>query len=85
MKPDEYVEETLEDRMKRLSEIKKELKIRNKEHEEETKNLRESKKSLENIIIDEVKKRGKSITVGDIRAEYIPQVIIKMKKVKDGD
>lgn len=81
----ESQEETLEDKMTRLAEIKNELKTLNDEHLESTKHLRETKKSLENIIIDEVKKRKTTVTVGNIRAEYVPQVIIKMKKVKNGE
>lgn len=81
---DVTIEETLETRLAHLAEIKTELKKLNDEHNENTKNLREIKKSLENIIIDEVKKRKQTVTVGDIRAEYVPQVIIKMKKVRNG-
>lgn len=77
--------ETLDDYMIFLSEVKAELKKMEDAHREETKNLRETKKSLEAIIIEEVKKRKQTVTVGNLRAEYIPQVVIKMKKEKKNE
>lgn len=77
--------ETLDDYMIFLSEVKAELQKLDDAHREETKNLRETKKSLEAIIIEEVKKRKQTVTVGNLRAEYIPQVIIKMKKEKKNE
>ena len=84
-KPEELDLGTLENQLTRLAEIKAEIKVKYDAYERSVKELREAKKSLENIIIDEVKKRKETVTVGNIRAEYIPQVIIKMKKEKHHD
>lgn len=82
----EFPEDSLESRLTTLCEMKTELRDRNKAYKESTKHLRESIKAMENIIREEVVKLGKSVTVGNIRAEYVPQVVIKMKKDKnDGE
>lgn len=73
-------EDTLEARLARLAEIKLELKDEKEKYMDRTRHLRESAKSLENIITEEVKKLHKTVSVGSIRAEYKPQVIFKMKR-----
>ena len=72
--------DTVEAKLMKLAEMKLELKQHRTEYQKKTKHLRESIKSLENIVMDEVMKRKETITVGNIRAEYVPQVVIKMKK-----
>lgn len=79
------VEETIETRLLHLAEVKAEIKKRYAEYERETKELREIKKSLENIIVEEVKRMKQTVSVGNIRAEYIPQVQIRMKKEKNDE
>ena len=79
------VEETIETRLLYLAEVKAEIKKRYAEYERETKELREIKKSLENIIVEEVKRMKQTVSVGNIRAEYIPQVQIRMKKEKNDE
>ena len=79
------VEETIETRLRHLAEVKAEIKKRYAEYERETKELREIKKSLENIIVEEVKRMKQTVSVGNIRAEYIPQVQIRMKKEKNDE
>ena len=74
--------DTLEDQMTRYAEIKAEIKEEYDAYEKRVKDLKEMKKSLESIIIEEVKKRKETVTVKNIRAEYIPNVIIKIKKEK---
>lgn len=85
--PDEEKEDdSLEAKMMVLAEMKLELSEKKQEFRQSTKHLRESIKSLTNIIEEEVKQRKETVTVGNIRAEYIPQVVIKMKKEKnDGE
>lgn len=73
-------EDTLEARLERLAEIKAELKDEKQKFMDKTRHLRESAKSLENIITEEVKKLHHTVSVGNIRAEYKPQVIFKMKR-----
>lgn len=79
------VEETIETRLLYLAEVKAEIKKHYAEYERKTKELREIKKSLENIITEEVKRMKKTVSVGNIRAEYIPQVQIRMKKEKNDE
>ena len=51
-----------------------------KAYRDSTKTLRESIKGLEAIITDEILKLGKTVTVGNIRAKYVPTVVIEIKK-----
>ena len=87
-KPEEVPDpmESLEGKLMVLADMKLELKDEKRKFLEKTKHLRETIKSLENIVSEEVKQRRETVTVGNIRAEYIPQVVIKMKKEKnDGE
>lgn len=78
--------DTLESKLMLLADIKTELRKRNREYQESIKHLKESKKSLEAIITEEVKQMKQTVTVGNIRAEYVPQVVIRMKKEQnDGE
>lgn len=82
----EIPEDSLENLLTQLAEMKTELRDRTKAYKDQTKHLRESIKAMENIVSDEVKKLGKTVTVGNIRAEYVSTVVIKMKKEQnDGD
>lgn len=76
-------EETLEDRMEKLAELKAEYRANKKEFERKNEHLLETIKSLENIITAEVLELGKTVTVGNLRAEFIPTVRIRLKKVND--
>lgn len=83
---EEIGDDSLEGKLLKLSEINTELKREKKQYLDKTKHLRDIKKSLETIITEEVKKLKKSVTVGNIRAEYVPQVQFRMKKeVNDGE
>ena len=75
--------ENLETRLEHLAEMKMELREKNEAFKESTKHLRESIKALEEIVIGEVTQLGKTVTVGNIKAEFIPCVKIRLKKVKD--
>jgi len=77
--------DTIESRLELLAEMKTEYRRNKKAFEAENKNLLESIKSLENIIVNEVIKAGHSVTVGIIKAEFVPQVKIRLKKVNDGE
>lgn len=79
----EVPDDTLESRLELLAEMKTEYRAKKKAFERENKNLLESIKSLENIIVNEVIKTGHSVTVGYIKAEFVPQVKIRLKKVND--
>lgn len=82
---DEIPADTLEARLTQLAEMKADLKERLNAYKKSTKHLRESIRTLEEIVSDEVLKLGKTVTVGNIRAEYVPTVKIKMKKEKNND
>ena len=82
---EEVPEETLEDRMMRLKELKQEYRDKRKAFKESTKNLLESIKGLENIISAEVLKVGHTVQVEGIKAEYVPQVVIRLKKEQDNE
>jgi hypothetical protein len=81
----EVPDDTLESRLELLAEMKTEYRRNKKAFEAENKNLLESIKSLENIIVGEVIKAGHSVAVGNIKAELVPQVKIRLKKVNDGE
>lgn len=76
------LEDSLEKKMMKLAEMRTELRGKQNEYKANTKHLRESIKSLENIITAEVIANRKSVTVGNIRAEYVPTVRIQMMKEK---
>ena len=78
-------EETVEVRLAQLCEMRLEYRAAKKAFDNKYKNLRESIKSLENIITDEVLKAKRTVVVGDIKAEYVPTVVFKLKKEKDSD
>lgn len=76
-------EESLETRMMELAELKADYRSNKKEFERKNQHLLETIKSLENIITAEVMELRKTVTVGNLRAEYIQQVRIRLKKVED--
>lgn len=82
---DDYFEGSLEDMMLRLAEMITEYRAEKKAFTEKHKHLTESIKSLQNIITEEVLKSGKSVTVGNIKAEFVPQVKIKVKKAEEDE
>lgn len=75
--------DSLEDRLTQLAEMKTELRDRTRAFKEQTKHLKKSIEAMENIVTDEVLKLGKTVTVGNIRVEYVPTVKIKLKKEAD--
>ena len=76
---------TLEDFLAELLEKKTEYRRNQKSFKEQNKHLLESIKSLENIVTDEVIKRGKTVRVEGIKAEFKPTVVIKIRKGKEND
>ena len=77
--------ESVQDRLELLYEMKTELRTKRNAFRNSVKDLRKSIESLENIIKDEVLKGKETITVGNIRAEYMPTVVIKIKPPKEND
>ena len=71
--------------MTKLAELKTEYRANKKDFERKNKNLLDSIKSLENVITDEVLKTKQTIVVGNIKAEYVPAVKIRLRKVNDGE
>ena len=74
------IEDSLEKKLMRLAEMRIEMKAKRNEFRDKTKHLRESIKSLENVITAEVLEKGKTIVAGNIRAEYVPMVRFQMAK-----
>ena len=81
----EVPNESLETYFQDLAELKGIYRTNKKEFDERNKHLLESIKSLENIISAEVLKLGKTVTVGNIRAEYKQTVVIRMKKDQENE
>ena len=76
-------EETLETRMEQLAELKADYRAEQKAFDKKHEHILETIKSLENIIVAEVLERGTTVTVGNLRAEYVPTVKIRLRKVND--
>lgn len=74
------IEDSLEKKMMRLAEMQLEMRAKKNEFRSQTKHLRESIRSLQEIITADVMERGKTIVVGNIRAEYVPSVRFQMIK-----
>lgn len=81
----EYPDDSLEAKMEMLGEIEAELSRKYKEYKNSVKELKATRESLRNVIIHEVMERKETVTVGSIRAEYKPTVVIKKKKEQDNE
>ena len=77
--------ESLESRLEHLCLLKTEYRANKKEFESKNKHLLESIKSLENIITAEVLELGKTVTVGNIKAEFVPTVKIRLGKAENNE
>lgn len=75
--------ETLEQKLLDLAEMRAEYNANLKAFREKNKHLRDNIKCLENIIKQEVMERKETVIAGNIKAEYVPQVVIKVKKEKE--
>ena len=78
----EFPDDSLEAKMQKLGELKAEKRDEYKAYEKKVEHISASIKSLEAIIKAEVMELKQTVSYGNIRAEYIPQVVIKMKKEK---
>ena len=76
---------TLETAMLDLAAKKIELKAKKDEYRKRTQHLRDSIKCLENIITEMVIEKNQTVTVGNIKAELVKTVVIKMKKEQTDD
>lgn len=74
----------LED-LERLAQINKDLLAERKQYRRNTKPMRDEKRLLEASIIDEVLKAGKTVQTADIKAEFVPTVVISMVKEQSND
>ena len=75
----------LQEMLNDLYEMKIEYRAKQKAFKDANKHLLESIKSLENIITDEVIKRGETVKADGIKAEYKPTVIIKIKRERNNE
>ena len=78
-------EETLEDRMRLLLEMKNEYKVYRQAFKKKHENLVASIKSLENIISAEVIEKKETVIIDGMKAEYIPNVVFRLKKEKEDE
>lgn len=72
----------LQEMMEELLDLKTDYRAKQKAFKDSTKDQVDTIKSLENLITNEVLKRKETVKFGKIRAEYRPQVVIKIKKDK---
>lgn len=83
MKSEEVeIEDSLEEKMKKLLEVRTELKAKREEYDRSVETLNQTRKGLENLIKAEVMERKRTVRVGNIIAKYIPQVEIRVVKEK---
>lgn len=75
----------LEEEMERYKVLKDELKNEQKVYRERTKPLRDELDLLKASITDAVLKAGRTIQIGDVKAEFVPTVVIKTKKIQEGE
>lgn len=68
-----------------LYELKRELRAKRKAYNESVKGLKNSIQSLEQAITDQVLAEGKTVSIGHIRAEYKPTVVIKVARDNNGN
>ncbi len=73
------------DDMNRYCYLKSELKTEQKAYREKTKPIRDEMDLLKASITDAVLKAGKTIQIGDVKAEFVPTVVIKTKKVQESE
>lgn len=69
--------------LQKLGLIEAEMAAERREYRRKVKPLRNEKRLLEASIAAEVLKAGKTIQVGNMRAEYRPTVVIEMIKEKE--
>ena len=69
----------------RLYSLKTELRSESKKYRDSVKPLKDEIQLLEADIVKQVLEAGKTISVGGIKAEYKPTVIIRMKKEKENE
>ena len=79
------IEDSLEVKLLKLAEMQAEYQRDWKTFKHEHKHLRASIKSLKNIIENDVIALGKTVTVGNVRAEYVPTVRIQVAKEKNDE
>ena len=70
----------LQEMMENLYAMKTEYRQKRKAFDASVKTLKDNIKAYENLITQEVIRNKETITVGNIRAEYKPTVIIKIRK-----
>lgn len=75
----------LEEEMERYKVLKDELKNQQKAYRERTKPMRDELDLLKASITDAVLKAGRTIQIGDVKAEFVPTVVIKTKKIQEGE
>ena len=68
-----------------LYNLKRELREKRKAYNESVKGLKNSIHALEQAITEQVLKTGETVSIGTIRAEYKPTVVIKIARGNDGN
>ena len=78
-------EEMVKEDMLLLTDLKRELRAKRKAYNESVKGLKASIQDLEQTVNDGVLALGHTVVCENMMAEYRPTVVIKMKKVSDGN
>lgn len=68
-----------------LYDLKTELRNKRKAYNESVKGLKNSIQQLESSITEQVLALGQTVNAGQIRAEYKPTVVIKIKRDNNGN
>ena len=73
----------LEDDLKLYKSLKYELHLKRKAYNESVKGLKHSIKSLEDLITEQVLEAGRTVSMDNVVAEYVPTVVISIKNKKE--
>ena len=71
--------------LERYGILEAELKAERKKYREKTKPIRDEMDLLKADIIRQVLATGKTTIVGNVKAEYVPTVVIKTRKEKENE
>ena len=76
---------SLDKELERMKKTAKELREKRKAYNNSVKGLKNSIQVLESSITEQVLESGKTVSIGSIRAEYKPTVVIKIARQNDGN
>ena len=65
--------------------LKREMRSKRKAYNNDVKPIKDEMALLEASIKDEVMKTGQTLIVGNVKVEFVPTVVIRMKKEKEAE